>query len=80
MTPILTAWCTGPLWMPAADGLLRPVGDATQRFRVQVLGPPRHRFMVGLMTDVQHEGRTGRVRSRQVLGTPPEAPDPRGKP
>lgn len=33
-----------------------------------------------LMTDVQHEGQTGRVRSRQVLCTPPVAPYQRGKP
>ncbi len=69
MTPTYTVWCTGPLWMPAADGQLRPVGDANQQFRVQVLGPPRHRFMVGRMTDVQHEDRTGRIRSHQVLCT-----------
>ncbi len=61
-----TVTCSGPLWLPDAQGLLRPLGDSTDRFRVEVHRPARHMFMVGSMLDVSLDGRIGKIRASQV--------------
>jgi len=57
--------------MPDPHGRLRPVGDRQHRFGVHLLGPPRHRFMVGPMTDIEFNGRIGRIRTSQLLSPAP---------